>query len=280
MLSVYQRVYIDSGRKEEKMKSKKNSPRILIYDIETAPLLSYTWGIWEQNIPLNMIERDWFILSWSAKWLGDPDSKVMYMDQRNTKDIENDKKLLQGIWKLLDDADVVVTQNGKAFDEKKLNARFILNGMKPPSPYEHIDTKKIASRKFGFTSNKLEYLTNKLCKKKKSKHKKFPGFELWKECLKGNKEAFKEMEAYNKMDVLSLEELYNKLQPWAKEANFMHLKDGIECACGSNKFEKKGIRRTLTGIYQRYKCKNCGAHYQGKNNIGPKGHSKTLLKKM
>jgi len=88
------------------------------------------------------------------------------------------------------------------------------------------------------------------------------------------------MEAYNKMDVLSLEELYNKLQPWAKEANFMHLKDEIECACGSQKFEKKGKRNTLTGIFQRYKCKGCGANYQGKINIAPKNYSKTLLKKV
>lgn len=259
---------------------KNKKPKVLLLDIETAPLLSYTWGIWEQNVPLGMIERDWFILSWSAKWLGDPDSKVMYMDQRNAKNIENDKKLLQGVWKLLDECDVLIGQNSKAFDEKKLNARFILNGMSPPSPYEHIDTKKIASRKFGFTSNKLEYLTDKLCKKKKSKHKKFPGFELWKECLKGNKEAFKEMEAYNKMDVLSLEELYNKLQPWANEANFMHLTEDIRCSCGSTKLQKKGVRATLTGKYQRYVCMSCGANYQGKQNLNPKGHSKTILKKV
>lgn len=258
----------------------KNKPKILIYDIETAPLLSFTWGIWNQDIPLNMIEKDWFILSWSAKWLGDPDSKIMYMDQRNAKNIEDDTKLLKGIWKLLDEADIVITQNGKSFDEKKLNTRFILNGMKPPSPYEHIDTKRIATRKFAFTSNKLEYLTNKLCDKKKSKHKKFPGFELWKECLKGNKEAFKEMEHYNKMDVLSLEELYKKLQPWAKEANFMNITEQVQCSCGNTKLVKYGTRVIKSGKYQMYLCNSCGSRYRGKENLRDRETSKKLLVKL
>lgn len=258
---------------------KMSKPKILIYDIETAPLLSFTWGIWQQDVPLNMINNDWFVLSWAAKWHGDPESKIMYMDQRNAKDIEDDKKILEGIWKLLNEADVVITQNGKSFDEKKLNARFILNGLKPPSPYEHIDTKRIASRKFAFTSNKLEYLTDKLCTKKKSKHKKFPGFELWKECLKGNKQAFKELEEYNKMDVLSLEELYNKLQPWAKEASFMHLHEDIVCSCGNTKLTKYGTRVIKSGKYQMYLCTSCGSRYRGKENLR-KGLNKTLLQKV
>lgn len=96
---------------------------------------------------------------------------------------------------MLDEADIVITQNGRKFDQKKLNARFILNGFKPPSSYKHIDTLVIARKHFGFTSNKLKYMTDKLCTKyKKLDHSKFPGMELWRECLKGNSEAWTEME--------------------------------------------------------------------------------------
>ena len=230
-------------------------PKVLIFDIETAPLRSFTWGIWEQNIPLNMIQSDWHVLSWSAKWLGDPPSKVMYQDQRKAKNVEDDSNLLKGIWKLLDEADVVITQNGKSFDEKKLNARFILNGFGPPSPFRHIDTKRIASKKFAFTSNKLEYLTDKLCVKyKKQKHKKFSGFELWSECLKGNQKAWKEMEVYNKYDVLSLEELYLKLQPWDNDNVKFNVFDPSKpkCNCGSEKLQKRGFNYSNSGKYQRY----------------------------
>ena len=247
-----------------------NKSKVLLLDIETAPILGYVWGLWENNLGLNQVKADWHILAWAAKWLGDPASKVMYQDQRKAKNIEDDKQLLQGIWKLIDDADVIITQNGISFDIKKLNARFILNGMRPPSSFKHIDTKRIASKKFAFTSNKLEYMTDKLCTKyKKLKHNKFSGFELWSECLKGNIEAWNEMKKYNIYDVLSLEELYHKLQPWVNTINVNLYTDELTkvCACGSEKFKKNGYRYTCTGKYQRYACISCGNESQARDNL-------------
>lgn len=246
------------------------NPKILILDIETAPILGYVWGLWDNNLGLNQIKTDWFVLAWSAKWYGQPAPKIIYQDQRRSKNIEDDRELLKGIWNLLNEADIIITQNGKAFDIKKLNARFILNGFKPPSSYQHVDTKLIASRKFGFTSNKLEYMTNKLCKKyKKLKHARFSGFELWSECLKGNQKAWKEMERYNKYDVLSLEELYQKLQPWDNSINpnLFTEKLTTKCICGSSQFHPNGFKYTSTGKYQRYQCKKCGSEAKDRTNL-------------
>lgn len=254
-------------------------PKILIYDIETAPIVAYVWGLWDNNVSLNMVASDWHLMSWSAKWLGDPASKTMYMDQRNAKDIEDDSAVLKGIWKLLDEADIVITQNGKSFDEKKLNARFILNGMQPPSPSRHIDTLKIAKRKFGFTSNKLEYMTEKLCTKyKKMTKRKFPGFEMWKQCMKGNMEAWKTMEKYNKYDVLSLEELYNKLQPWDNTINFNVYNSDTLCTCGSSDIRKNGYTMTNSGKHERFRCKKCGKTFNAKKNLLDVNIRKSLLK--
>lgn len=259
----------------------RHQPKVLLFDIETAPLLAYTWGLWDQNIALNQIHTDWYVLSWSAKWLDDPPSAIMYQDQRKAKNIEDDSRILKALWKLLDEADIVITQNGKAFDEKKLNARFIMHGFQPPSPFKHIDTLRIAKRKFGFTSNKLEYMTNKLCTKyKKLKHKKFAGFELWRACLAGNVAAWNEMEKYNKYDVLSLEELYRKLVPWDDKApNFNLWSDATDqaCKCGSNEFAKRGYTFTTTGKFQCYRCTNCGAHTRDKTNLLSK-EKKTSLR--
>ena len=260
---------------------KPYNPKILLVDIETAPILGNVWSLWQNDVALNQIEKDWHILSWSAKWLADSPDEVMYMDQRNAKKVEDDKKLLEGIWKLLDEADILITQNGKSFDCKKLNARFILNGMKPPSSYRHIDTKIIASRVFAFTSNKLEYMTDKLCTKyKKLKHSKFSGFSLWSECLKGNKEAWEEMEKYNKYDVLSLEELYHKLIPWDNSINFnVYNEDLINvCSCGSIKLKNKGYHYTNTGKFEKFVCQDCGKEHKGKTNILSKEKKKSLLK--
>ncbi len=260
---------------------KKIKPRILLLDIETSPILASVWSLWDQTIPLNMIEKDWHILAVAAKWHGEPKNKVMYIDQRNTKNIENDKKILEIIWKLLDEADIVVGQNSNRFDLKKLNARFILNGMQPPSDYKKIDTKLLATKHFAFTSNKLEYLSDKLNKKyKKLKHEKFPGFLLWKECLLGNKQAWNQMKSYNIHDVLALEELYNQLIPWDSTINFSvyHEDKDMVCSCGSQKFAKNGVRFTTTGKFQRYRCIECGAHQQGRTNLLSKEKRESLRK--
>lgn len=243
------------------MKKNKLAAKVLLVDIETAPIVGHLWGIWEQNVALNQIVKDWHVMSWAAKWLNDPPSKVMYQDQRNAKDVSNDKKILEGIWKLLDEADVIITQNGKSFDVKKLNARFIMHGMQPPSSFKHIDTKRLATKHFGFTSNKLEYMTDKLNKKyKKLKHNKFPGHSMWTECLKGNKAAWNEMKRYNVYDILSLEELYYKLIPWDNTLDFSIFNPNkkMVCSCGSTKFIQNGNSYTSTGVYKRYKCSECG----------------------
>lgn len=248
----------------------KTGAKILVLDAETAPILGFVWSLWENNVALNQIKSDWHLLSWSAKWLGDPESKIMYQDQRNAKNIEDDKDLLKDLWTLLNQCDATLTQNGTVFDHKKINSRFILNGYKPTKPCKMIDTLKIAKKKFGFTSNKLEYLTNKLCTKyKKSQHKKFPGFELWRACLEGNKSAWKEMEHYNKYDILSLEEVYTKLQPWDNSYNPNLYTSDItnECGCGRGQMVKNGHRFMGGGKYQMYQCKNCGAVSRDKKNL-------------
>lgn len=251
-------------------------PKILVLDIETSPIITYTWGLFDQNIGLNQIKEDWHLLSFSAKWLGE--KKVYYKDQRHSKDIRDDKKLCEAVWKLIDEADVLLTQNGTSFDVKKLNARFVLNGLKPTSSFKHIDTLRLAKKHFGFTSNKLAYMTDKLCTKyKKQEHRKFPGFELWKACLAGNKEAWNEMERYNKYDILSLEELYYKISPW-EDINFNHYHDRNEyvCKCGSDDFVLNGFKYLKTGKYQRYRCVDCGAESRDRVNLLSKEKRQSL----
>lgn len=258
---------------------KNKGPRILLFDIETAPMLGYVWTLWENNVSLDQLNKDWHILSWSAKWLGDAPDKIMYQDQRGAKDVADDKRLLKGIWKLLDEADIVITQNGKSFDHKKLNARFILQGMQPPSSYRHIDTMIIAKKHFAFTSNKLAYMSDKLCTKyKKLKPTKFPGFSMWLECLAGNKKAWKEMEKYNKHDVLALEELYYKLIPWDNTINFNLYRDDtdIVCNCGHKEFKKYGFAFTSQGKFQRYVCTKCGSETRSKQNLLSKDKKASL----
>ena len=236
--------------------------KVLVFDIETAPMLAYVWGRRDQNISTGQLKSDWYIIAWSAKWLGDPASKIIYYDQRHAKNVENDKAILKPLWELLNEADIVITQNGKNFDCKKVNARFILHGMKPPKSYQHIDTYQIVRRVAAMTSNGLDYLTEKLCTKYKKL--KNSGFSLWKDCLAGKLAAWDEMKRYNIHDVLSTEELYMKIRAWVPETSpavFHHLH---ACkTCGKKALHRNGFRRTLKKRYLRWRCYSCGAHEIG-----------------
>lgn len=253
---------------------KKDGPRILLYDIETSPIIAQMWSMWQQGFGLNQIENDWFILSVAAKWLGE--DEVFYFDQSQAENIEDDREILEKLWELLNEADVVIGQNVKKFDTRKVNARFILNGLPKPSTYRQIDTLEIAKQQFGFTSNKLEYMTDKFCSNiKKSKHQKFPGHLLWSECLKGNQEAWLEMREYNIDDVLSLEELYNLLSSWDnKLPNFdVYVDDVLDMS----EWEKDGFVYTNLGKYQRYRNKKTGVQRRSRVNLLTKEKRDSLL---
>lgn len=268
-------------KKDEPILVSERGPRILVFDIETSPMELYGYGLFDQNFSLNQIKTDWYVLSWAAKWYGDGPDRVMYADTREELDLSNDYGIVSQIWQLLDEADIVVTQNGIRFDSKKLNAKFVQHGFPPPAPYRHIDTYRIGKRHFGFTSYKLEYMTNLLCKTyKKLTHSKFAGFELWRECLRRNPEAWTEMEKYNRYDVLSLEELWNVLRPYDKTINFnvYYESDNPLCFCGSTDIPWSGYDYTNASKRERYTCTKCGTHFVAKYNILSKEKKKNLLR--
>lgn len=258
-----------------------NKPRILTFDIETSPLLCYSWGLFDQNIGLNQIKNDWGILAWAAKWYGDPASKTMYMDNSKSKDITNDKALVEGLAKLLEEADIVITQNGDAFDVKKLNARAVIHGLPPIKKCRSADILKEGRKVFKFTSHKLEYVSEKInTKYKKLKHKKYPGFELWKAILDGDKAAWVEMKKYCIHDVLSTEETYTKIHGWIKTQNMASYidDDKVRCVCGSEKLIRKGYVYTDTAKYQGYKCSDCGKRPKSSVNLLSNNKKRSLLK--
>lgn len=263
------------------MSKPTTGPRIVTLDIETAPNESYHWGLWDQNIGLDQIVVEWSILSFSAKWLGE--DKVIYKDTggRGVSKVRDDKALLQALWDILDEADIVVAQNGQAFDVKKINARMIMAGMKPYSPIKIIDTMLVAKKHFCFTSNKLAWLSEHLTTAKKSEHKSFPGFELWSECLKDNAKAWAEMKKYNCVDTIATEELYLRLRPWIEGhpniAVYSQLEDMVCPKCASVNVQKRGKAHTQFGEYHRFQCKDCGGWSRSRYTTNTKEKRKVLL---
>ena len=253
---------------------KQELPKILLFDIETAPMEVYVWQIdYKQFIPhTNIIkdengeEKSWFVLSWAAKWLYDESvvSDIVTPDESINRD---DKRILKSIWKLLDEADIVIAHNGDRFDLRKLNARFIDNDIKPPSPFRSIDMLKVARKEFAFVSNKQDYLTKHL----KLKQKLETNFQLWVDCIHGCQKQLNKMEEYNRHDVMGLEQVYLKLRPYIKNhPNLGVLVDMDVCpTCGCEYLdETDSVYFTTANKFPVYRCQGCKTPYiRGKKNV-------------
>lgn len=238
--------------------------KLLLLDIETAPNTAYVWGLFKENIPLDRLVDSGYVLCWSAKWLGEKD---VYFDsvQRSKP-----KQMLAGIHELLEEADAVIHYNGSRFDIPTLNKEFLLNGFTPPAPYKQIDLLRVVRKQFRFTSNKLDHVAKQLKCTPKVKHS---GFQLWVQCMAGNKAAWKEMEEYNIQDVLTLEEVYEKLIPWISNHPSRSLVDDTPDACpscGGKHFQKRGHTVTAAGKYERFQCQGCGKWLRGTKNVAVK----------
>ena len=231
--------------------------KIAYIDIETAPLMGYAWGIWEQNIM--EVKQDWFMLSFAVK-VNDGPVKVYALPdfQGYSKDKTNDKMLVKKLWDVLENADIVVAHNGDKFDLRKANARFIVHGFKPPAPYKSIDTLKIARKHFKFDSNRLDDLSRYLGVGRKLAT---TGKQLWLGCMAGNKKDWDLMKRYNKQDVVLLYDTYLALRPWATTHPNMAVyvgEDGKCPRCLSDKLQKRGYGFTAMGKHQRFQCQSCG----------------------
>jgi len=248
-----------------------DSPRILFLDIETAPSVAFVWKFWKENVGLDQVINNWFMLSWSAKWLGE-DS--MYYDVLTSEEAiqQNDARICATIWSLLDLADIVVAHNGNSFDLPKIQSRFVVHGFNPPSSYRQIDTKIISQQQFGFTSNKLEALARLFG----IDGKFHTEFNLWKECYKGDEEALKKMSAYNCHDVEILEAVYLKLRPYIKNhpnLNMYNETGEMTCSiCGSNHLTLVDNKYfyTQASKFILYRCGECGGLSRGKKSLIPK----------
>ena len=256
-----------------------NGPRILTFDIETLPLESYTWGLFDQNVGLNQIKTDWAALSIAAKWMGA--DEVWYEDTSKKATIRDDKDMIAKLCALLDEADIVVGQNVKKFDLRKIRARALMHGLQPFREPLVQDTLLMARSIGAFTSNKLEYLTSNLTDAKKSKHQKFPGFDLWLGVMQGNPEAWAEMKAYNIQDVISTEELYLKLRPWVRNhPNMAHYykDDHVRCPrCGSVNVYPTEVEFRGVSEYQGYCCRDCEGHSRSRYTLNSKAKRRNLL---
>lgn len=243
---------------EKEIKGRK--PRILIWDIETSPMVVAIFDL-KQNgiIHYENILQDWFIICASWKWLGEEEvytTSIIDNKKEFKKDNTNDFDVVKKLSEVITEADVIVAHNGDRFDLKKLNARAIYHGLEPVPPVKTVDTLKEAKKYFNFSSNRLDYLAKHLDVGEKMHTTK----GLWLRALDGDEEAIQEMLEYNVVDTVVLESVYLKLRPYMIGHPNLNLitGEGYQCPkCTSFETQKRGFSTTRAGLFQRYWCKSC-----------------------
>lgn len=239
--------------------------KVLFFDIETSIPKVYTYGLFDQNISIaNIIEHPRMI-AFTAKWL-DKKKIHAYSEYHQSR-----REMLDAMWGLLDEADVVVGWNSRSFDVKWVNSEFMVEGITPPSPYKQIDLMREVKRNARFLSNKLSYVSQRILDDDKIDYNMA---QMWIKVDNPNtsetdrKKEWDAMIRYAKKDTALLQPLFEELRPWIKMPHPISESEESVChACGSDNLERRGFALTMTGKYQRFRCIDCGSWHRGTQRI-------------
>lgn len=224
-------------------------PRIGLWDTEWSPAVSYTWSGFPKYLPNDFLIEDPRLLCYGFKFYG-KDERTVVVDERVGRD-----EMLYSLWNYLDLTDMLISYNGQSFDTPKVNSEFMKMGLGPPSPFKEIDLYRQIKKNAKFYSGKLDFVGERITGQRKVDT---GGFQLWKDVMAGDEEAWGKMRKYQKQDVDMLEVLFDKVKPWIKMPHPVST-DATSCHnCGSLSLQRRGVARTLYGVYQRYQCNGCG----------------------
>ena len=254
-------------------------PKILIFDLETAPSLSYTFGRWKQNISQDAIaeEGGWIICA-TYKWLGDSEVHTLMFPKAIA--FRDDSHICMKLWDLYEQADAVVAHNAIGFDHKILQGRCLVNNLPPLPAVKVLDTLQMAKKNFRLNSNKLDSIAQVLELGSKNQT---GGISLWINTLEGDTTSQQKMLEYCKQDTLLLEQVFLKLRVYGQASNFNashYYKDNAErCpVCGSLEVEETG-RSVFTDVseFAEVQCQECHAVHRKRKPLNNKEKRQAML---
>ena len=227
-------------------------PRVLTLDIETAPALAFVWQLFDVTVSVSQIVEPSRVLCYAGKWLGDKRTTCV------SEFHDGKKVMVQTMWDMLNEADIVVGYNHVRFDIPHMNREFMLAGLVPPSPVQHIDLLTVMRRNFKMMSNKLGYVTDAVGLETKLDT---GGQALWNQVMAGDRAAWDKFRRYNIQDVVITEQLFTLLAPWIKSPHAgLWTGDMSSCyACGSTRLVAHGVTRSKTMAWPLTQCADCGA---------------------
>lgn len=236
--------------------------KTLVLDIETAPAVAYTFTLRKAFIAPGQVIEPTRTLCWAAQWVGQ--KSVLFGAEWADGQVE----MMNRLWHLLDEADAIITYNGKSFDIPHIQRSFLEQGWTPPSPYHHIDLYMTVRSKFRFMQAGLNNVCQILELGGKAAHE---GFALWPAVMNGDVKAQGRMQRYNKQDVRLTAALYDEIRPWISNHPNVALYSGKEHACpqcGSEDLQKRGVKHTNVSTFQQWRCNECGTYSRSGKRLG------------
>lgn len=172
--------------------------------------------------------------------------------------------MLSRIWDAYDSADLLYGHNVDRFDTKNLNAEWLTLGLHAPSPAKILDTLKEARKTFGFESNTLASLTQRLgIETKTDKY----SVDVARAAVEGHAPSQKRIKAYNVGDIHASREFVDRLRGWipSHPHNVIGTSDDRPTCnqCWGDRLERNGIKLAQQITYTLYRCLDCGANVQG-----------------
>jgi uncharacterized protein YprB with RNaseH-like and TPR domain len=260
----------------------KTQAKVCFIDIETSFNIGLHFGNYNQNLGVDHKVRDSHLLSYACAWNdGEVFGEVLDADtiQKDVirsiveKDVftDIDYDMVLKIWHILDNADCVVAQNGKAFDIKRINSYFLKYDLPLPSPYKVYDTLSVAKKMFNMSFKSLKFLAKYLGVTQKIDNS---GVDLWKSCTLGwSQDDLDEMLQYNLGDVITLREVYYKLLKYDNDSVNMALyndeSDTLCPTCGSHNISPLGKQcATNKRKYEVYRCGDCQSLLRSNTQVG------------
>lgn len=240
-----------------------SSVKRMVWDIETSPNIGYFWRPgYKVRIPHENIIQERAVICVCWKWVGEDYVYSL------TWDDGDDYRMINTFLGETEKADELIAHNGDRFDLTWFQGRCLQHELGPIPEFKTVDTLAISRRKFNFNSHTLEYLAQTLC----GHGKLHTDFGLWIDVCNGDKKALNRMVEYCENDVIVLEEVWEKIEPYYRPKTHAGVYQGHPrwtcVGCGSESVVQNKKRISAAGIprYQ-FKCKDCGRYYTIANNV-------------
>lgn len=233
-------------------------PKILFIDVENSPNKSLTWPgrMYDVNLAGFVPGGRWQLLSFSWAW---NDGPIHYDSKEHN---QTDARIVKKMSQLINEADYVVTHNGKKSDIPKIRTRLKFHKLPGLKEVQHVDTYTTIKPRYLLDSYSLGNICEYFGLGKK---KDAGGIQTWIGCDEGDAKSWAKMRRYNPHDVVLLRRLYKFMcKEMPDHPNLHRILNPYDKAlgvcphCSSTKVQKRGFRATATQLKRMWQCRPCG----------------------